>query len=253
MKPKRHPVTEIFGPTVQGEGVDQGLPVHFIRLGGCDYRCTWCDTPHAVLPARVREAPWLVAEEIVDRVLALGGAPTWVVISGGNPALHRIEELIDRLHAVAFRVAVETQGTRWPVWLESCDRLCLSPKGPSSGMAAGRDVDVNLARASDANHRLGPGWAFVKVVVFDDADYEFARRIHEQAPALPFFLSAGNDAGQTVASPDRIDHRSQAEIRADLLERSRWLVERVVQDPAMRDVQVQSQYHVLMWGNERGR
>src|SRR5262249_776223 len=41
-------VSEIFGPTIQGEGVLIGLPTVFVRSGGCDYRCSWCDSMHAV-------------------------------------------------------------------------------------------------------------------------------------------------------------------------------------------------------------
>jgi 7-carboxy-7-deazaguanine synthase len=176
-----------------------------------------------------------------------------VVLSGGNPALHKLDRLVDRLHAAGLCVAVETQGSHWPHWLESCDRVCLSPKGPSSGMVAGEAVRLNVARAAEVAAERGRGWAFAKVVVFDEADYAFAREIHMGAPELPMFVSAGNDAGATVAAPDRVDARSVAEVRGDLLDRSRWLVERVMADEAMRDVQVQSQYHVLLWGNELGR
>ena len=41
-------ISEIFGPTIQGEGVLIGQPTVFVRIGGCDYRCSWCDTLHAV-------------------------------------------------------------------------------------------------------------------------------------------------------------------------------------------------------------
>ncbi|TIU92326.1 MAG: 7-carboxy-7-deazaguanine synthase QueE, partial [Mesorhizobium sp.] len=41
-------VSEIFGPTIQGEGMLIGLPTVFVRTGGCDYRCSWCDSLHAV-------------------------------------------------------------------------------------------------------------------------------------------------------------------------------------------------------------
>ncbi|HEY4277045.1 MAG TPA: 7-carboxy-7-deazaguanine synthase QueE [Conexibacter sp.] len=250
---RRHPVVEVFGPTVQGEGIDQGLPVHFVRLGGCDYRCSWCDTPHAVLPERVRQAPRLTSEEIVARVDALAGAPRWVVVSGGNPALHQLDDLVERFHAAGYRVAVETQGSQWRPWLERCDRLCLSPKPPSSGMEAGEIVHEQIARAAKLAAERERGWAFVKVVVFDEADYAFARDIHLRSPQLPFYLSAGNDAGQTVAAPDRVDRRSVAEVRDDLLRQSLWLVDKVLADDAMRDAQVQSQYHVLLWGNTQGK
>jgi 7-carboxy-7-deazaguanine synthase len=243
------PVAEIFGPTIQGEGIDQGLPVHFVRLGGCDYRCGWCDTPHAVLPEQVRAAERLTAETIVDRVVELGGAPRWVVLSGGNPALHDLSELVLRLQGAGYRVAVETQGSRWRDWLLHVDRLCISPKPPSSGMPARWDVlDAFLDRAEAGADDL----TFLKVVVFDDGDYDYARELHAREAGLPLFLSAGNDAGATVAEPERVDARSPAQVREDLCARSLWLSERVIADPAMRDVRVQSQYHVLLWGNRRG-
>src|SRR3954449_7996150 len=80
------PVIEIFGPTIQGEGAEAGLPTHFVRLGGCDYRCAWCDTMYAVDPATVRAASErLAAAEVVERLRGLDGHPEWVTISGGNP------------------------------------------------------------------------------------------------------------------------------------------------------------------------
>ena len=49
-------VVETFGPTIQGEGPYAGRVCHFVRFGGCDYRCTWCDSMHAVDPGLVRIA-----------------------------------------------------------------------------------------------------------------------------------------------------------------------------------------------------
>src|SRR3954451_23575028 len=102
---RAHPVIEIFGPTVQGEGAEAGIPTHFVRLGGCDYRCSWCDTMYAVDPASVREnARRLTADEILDRLATLEGRPEWVTISGGNPALHRLDGLVFRLHQQDYKV-----------------------------------------------------------------------------------------------------------------------------------------------------
>ena len=65
---KTFPVIEIFGPTIQGEGAEAGLPTHFVRFGGCDYRCSWCDTMYAVDPAVVRAtAERLSGDAIVAR------------------------------------------------------------------------------------------------------------------------------------------------------------------------------------------
>ena len=57
---RTHPVIEVFGPTIQGEGAEAGLPTHFVRFGGCDYRCSWCDTMYAVDPAVL----WATAERL---------------------------------------------------------------------------------------------------------------------------------------------------------------------------------------------
>ena len=88
-KARAWPVAEIFGPTVQGEGIDQGAVVTFVRFGGCDFKCSWCDTPHAVLPEHVRELERLDAITISERLNMLDGYARWVVLSGGNvdPAL----------------------------------------------------------------------------------------------------------------------------------------------------------------------
>src|SRR4051794_18926410 len=133
---KTFPVIEIFGPTIQGEGAEAGLPTHFVRLGGCDFRCSWCDTMHAVDPAEVRaRATRMSGEEIAETVARLAGQPHWVTVSGGNPALHEFGECVALLQERGFRVAAETQGSLWRDWLATLDRLTISPKPPSSGMA----------------------------------------------------------------------------------------------------------------------
>jgi 7-carboxy-7-deazaguanine synthase len=53
VKTRTYPVVEVFGPTIQGEGALAGLPTLFVRFGGCDYRCSWCDSLLAVLPEQV--------------------------------------------------------------------------------------------------------------------------------------------------------------------------------------------------------
>lgn len=246
---KHHPVTEIFGPTIQGEGELQGTPSFFVRFGGCEYRCEWCDTPHAVLPQAVRQSRKMTAEQIVDELRALTPGPKWVVLTGGNPALHDLTELVDKLHTWSYRVAVETQGAKFSNWLKWCDSLCVSPKPPSAKLSP-RDVEIRLStfmrRVMD-DTRL-----FFKVVVFDQTDYEWARELHERYKEVPMYLSAGNDAGRTVGNPSRIDERTRDQIARDLIRRFRWLTNYTMVDTRMCDVRIQSQQHVLLWGNERG-
>lgn len=252
------PVVEVFGPTVQGEGIDQGIPCAFVRFGGCDYKCEWCDTPHAVLPELVREATRCTPDAIMRRLGDLSGPlPLWVVLSGGNPALHELGDLVHMLHVDKRRVSVETQGSRWKQWLSGVDRLCVSPKPPSSGMGNNLDqLAAFMANAlvADAMNQdiVEPVWMFLKIVVFSEADLDYAELVHERWPEVPMFLSAGNDAGRTVAQPDRLDPRSLREVREDLLDDSEHLVDAVLKRPSMHDVRVQSQYHVLLWGNVQG-
>lgn len=258
------PVVELFGPTIQGEGVDQGTLAHFVRFGGCDYRCSWCDTPHAVLPEEVRSnATRMSAEEIGNALAARSDVP-WVILTGGNPAILNLAELVAELHRREFHVAVETQASRCPGWLAHVDRLCLSPKPPSSGMFTGFDspkwqeVEETLAEVKQqmANALLPPEWAFLKLVVFDEADLEWAEQVHTLHPEFKLYLSAGNDAGRTVGNPTREDRRSVDEVRLGLIEQSKWLTEKVFASDVLTQsdqVVVQSQYHVLLWGNEMGR
>jgi 7-carboxy-7-deazaguanine synthase len=242
------PVIEIFGPTIQGEGPDAGMPCNFIRLGGCDYRCTWCDSMHAVDPALVREhAKRMTAERIVALLDELPGTADLVVISGGNPALHDLEDLVRLLKASGRIVSVETQGSRWRRWLESVHRLVVSPKPPSSGMATTEHMRAFwdfMARADAASKRPA-----IKVVVFDHVDFDWAVQLKLNLEAsyegLPFFVSAG-----TNVMGEDFPLRYQ---RQGICERYQWLCEHVAAEPAFADAKVLPQLHALAWGQEKGR
>ena len=85
-------ISEIFGPTIQGEGTLIGRPTVFVRTGGCDFRCAWCDTLYAVLPQFKNDWRKMSAPEIVAQVLALSQQqPILITLSGGNPALQPLE------------------------------------------------------------------------------------------------------------------------------------------------------------------
>jgi 7-carboxy-7-deazaguanine synthase len=128
-------ISEIFGPTIQGEGLLIGLPTVFVRTGGCDYRCSWCDTLHAV-DSEYRDT-WkpMPVEAIWQEVRRLsGGVPLTVSLSGGNPAIQPLGVLIAKGQGEGYRFALETQGSIAKDWFADLDHLVLSPKPPSSGM-----------------------------------------------------------------------------------------------------------------------
>lgn len=245
-------VAEIFGPTIQGEGRQAGLPAYFIRLGGCDLRCSWCDSPHAVLTEEVARLPQMDVIEILNHLCALDDGPEWVVLSGGNPALLKLDELVQALHMVGLRVMVETQGTVFNSWLWAADELCMSPKPPSSGNTVLHpQLSMFLSKFSETQKSS----MYFKVVVFDDIDYEYAREVHQEWPRFDFFLSVGNDDPSlaTVSQPLGWECPSVKYTRKKVLEKTSWLMDKVKTDPQMSDVRVLPQLHVLAWGNQRGR
>lgn len=234
------PVVEIFGPTIQGEGAEAGIPTHFIRVGGCDFRCSWCDTMYAVDPEVVRAtAERLSSQEIVARVEALTGRPDWVTISGGNPALHALADVVAGVRAAGFRVSVETQGSRWAPWLATVDRLTISPKPPSSGMATPRNAeqfDTFMNKAMTTAGSVG----VLKIVIFDDGDLAWARELAGRWPELPLYISAGTPV---PAGPN---------VRDVVGEHYRWLCEAVARESELAHGRVLPQLHVIAWKGATG-
>ncbi len=243
-QPRSIRVNEIFGPTIQGEGVLIGQPTIFVRTGGCDYRCDWCDTLHAVDP-RFR-ADWrpLSVETILAEIERLSGAePVLVTLSGGNPALQPLEPLIRAGQAKGYRFALETQGSVAQDWFALLDHLTLSPKPPSSGM----DTDFQrLDACFVASGGMQGGRCSLKVVIFDDADYLYARALALRYPAVPFVLQPGNH------TPPPLTDADPASIDLDgIMNRLRWLIDRAQADH-WYTARILPQLHVLIWGNERG-
>ncbi len=114
------PVVETFF-SVQGEGHHTGTPVQFVRLGGCDVGCPWCDTKES-WDADVH--PNYKVEDILEEV-KMEQVRT-VVLTGGEPTSHPLTLLTDALHAADISVHLETSGAH-PL-SGSFDWLCLSPK-----------------------------------------------------------------------------------------------------------------------------
>ncbi|PSS64046.1 7-carboxy-7-deazaguanine synthase QueE [Ensifer sp. NM-2] len=232
-------VSEIFGPTIQGEGVLIGQPTVFVRTGGCDYRCSWCDTLHAVDSEHREQWQPMSVEEIWMEVRRLsGGVPLTVSLSGGNPAIQPLGPLIDRGHGEGYRFALETQGSVARDWFADLDVLVVSPKPPSSGMETDfAKLDECLAMAA--------GMTVLKIVVFDDRDYAYAKDMAGRYPALPVYLQPGN---HTPPPPD--DESATVDIDG-VMNRMLWLVDKVTGDKWF-DARVLPQLHVLLWGNRRG-
>lgn len=233
------PVVEVFGPVVQGEGVMIGRKTHFVRFGGCDYRCTWCDTLYAVLPSEVRKnASPMTTDDIMAIIVKLGlsGSTRWVTLSGGNPALLDLTELVERLRATMYRTAVETQGSVYRPWLGEVDCLTISPKPPSAGQQDRQQgalfwdtLDTIVTCNINSN---------LKIVVADEADFQFAVKVRREWPKVPMTVQPCNRVGEYAPEQQ--------------LEKYRWLAERTLQEFTMSEVLVLPQLHALAYGDRRG-
>lgn len=240
-----YPVIEVFGPVVQGEGPAAGRPCYFVRFGGCDYRCSWCDSMYSVDPEEVREhATRMSAKEIHAALKDLPGGPMTVILSGGNPALHDLGDLVRLLQTKGgLHVHVETQGSVWRPWLAKVDKLIVSPKPPSSGMVTPAHVEAFDRFMTEVyeSPRVGQ-WCALKVVVADEDDYMWASGVHAAYSEVPFYLS--------VCTPQTVNTLSG--LRGFVGERYKWLCERAAPDPDMSDAVLLPQLHVIAHGAARG-
>ncbi|QAY68291.1 7-carboxy-7-deazaguanine synthase QueE [Paenibacillus protaetiae] len=238
---KRIPVMEIFGPTVQGEGMVIGQKTMFVRTAGCDYSCAWCDSAFTWDGTGKDEIAMMSAADIMAELRRVGGSRfSHVTLSGGNPLLlAALGELVRELHEAGMTVAVETQGSRWQDWLLDIDEVTLSPKPPSSGMKTDwGKLDEIVSRLSGADRSFS-----LKVVVFNDEDFEYAVSVHERYPGVPFYVQTGND-DLTETDHAKLLRKSMAQYEQ--------LVERTMASDKLRHVRVLPQLHMWLWGNKRG-
>ncbi|MBI5974023.1 7-carboxy-7-deazaguanine synthase QueE [Staphylococcus canis] len=232
------PVLEIFGPTIQGEGRVIGRKTMFVRTAGCDFRCSWCDSKFTWDGSMKEEIQMMTADDIFESLQRIGDARfDHVTISGGNPALIAgLQSFIDLCESKQIKTALETQGSFFKPWMRQIDDLTISPKPPSSGMKQNLDIlDDVIRQCVQESINL-------KVVIFDEQDYEFAKIIHHRYPKIPFYLQVGNPYLE-----DEVDaHTSK------LLSRYENLVQMVMDSSDMNDVYVLPQLHTLLWSNQKG-
>ncbi|MFC3420366.1 7-carboxy-7-deazaguanine synthase QueE [Salinicoccus hispanicus] len=234
------PVLEIFGPTFQGEGAVIGQKTMFVRTAGCDYSCSWCDSAFTWDGSQKENIRMMTADEILASLDELAaGNYNHVTISGGNPALLKnMQDFVIKAKERGIRLAVETQGTVFQEWLSEIDDVTISPKPPSSGMI----TDFEKLEHVMAGLDQGPAHYNLKVVVFDEKDFEYAADVHRKYPHVDFYLQVGNPF-----LGDNVDNHTSR-----LLERYENLVDMTMADARMNDAKVLPQLHTLLWSNKQG-
>jgi 7-cyano-7-deazaguanosine (preQ0) biosynthesis protein QueE len=225
-------ISEVFGPTFQGEGPSTGRRAGFVRLGRCNLDCIWCDTPYTWDWDRYDPAAELhtvPVDEIVARLAAM--TPEIVVVTGGEPLLQQrhLVPLLEACGARGWAVEVETNGTCAPDdrVAELVSRWNVSPKLANSGIA---DPDRRLRRGALAA-LLATGRAVFKFVATSVDDLDEIAAVVDAHGLAPVWVMPEGTTPQVV------------------LARARGLADEVI----ARGWNLTPRLHILLWGDQRGR
>ena len=206
-------VTEIFH-SIQGESTYAGLPCVFVRLTGCNLRCTWCDTEYSFYGGEK-----MTLDQVLEKVRSYG--ERLVEVTGGEPLLQKeVYPLMERLLGEGYRVLLETSGERSIAQVPREVVKIVDVKCPDSG-AAGTFDPTNFDHLAPHDQ--------VKFVLASRRDYEFARD----------FIRRHGLVGRVAAVI-----LSPVHGRMDLQELAAWiLADRL-------EVRFGYQLHKLIWGAE---
>lgn len=138
--------------TIQGEGFYQGQAAYFIRLGGCDVGCVWCDVKESW---NASDHPLVSVNEIVEKVKN-SGSPV-AVVTGGEPLMYDLTILTASLQQAGIRTHIETSGV-YPI-SGSWDWVCFSPKKFKA-------PDPSVPRFANE----------LKVIVYNSSDFDWAEK-----------------------------------------------------------------------------
>lgn len=231
-------VSEVFGPTIQGEGPGIGEPAVFLRLAGCNLACSWCDTPYSwdwKRYDRTEQVHRMSPGQVVDQIDTLRRKTsdpfgTCVVITGGEPLLQqdRLGPVIEPLSGATW-FDVETAGTIVPndTLFYYIRRFVVSPKLDHSGNPLPKR---RVPAALDALRETGR--AFWKFVVQDPSDFgelDDIVKVHRIDPGRVYVMPEGRTVEQIA--------KHTAAVAQATIDRGYNLTTRL---------------QVLAWGDERG-
>jgi len=225
-------ITEIY-KSIQGESTYAGLPCVFVRLTGCNLRCSWCDSEFSFYGGRK-----MSSEDVMAEIERSSPAPGLVEITGGEPMLQEKEvvPIMERLLAAGYTVLLETSGERPLSRVPKSVVKIVDVKCPHSGEPDTFAME-NLGSLNSHDE--------VKFVLSDRIDYEFARdfvaqhRLAERVHAVLFSPAFRKDAtGARDASHCLLDPRQLADwILADNVPaRLSLQIHKFVWDPAAKGV-----------------
>jgi organic radical activating enzyme len=170
---ERLPVVEMFY-SLQGEGCHSGKAAFFVRLGGCDIHCEFCDSKSTW---DARRFPLFPTNEIVERALE-SGADT-AIVTGGEPLIHNLDNLCALLKEAGIACFLETSASC--AFSGEWDWVCISPKPQSPPSVK------NLQQANE-----------LKIIIKYPSDFDFAEEMAAMAPSCLLFLQPEWSVAQTI-------------------------------------------------------
>jgi 7-carboxy-7-deazaguanine synthase len=205
-------INEIF-KSIQGESSYTGLPCAFIRLTGCNLRCSWCDTEYAFYEGNAMEV-----EQVLDKVKKY--KVNLVEITGGEPLMQKeVYKLMDALLAKSYEVLLETGGSLSVAEVPKAVVKILDLKCPGSGELLQNDYsNLDILDAKDE----------VKFVLLDRADYDWCRKTikkYSLAKKVKILVSPVYD-------------------KLDLKDLATWVLEDKL------PVRLQTQLHKVIWSKD---
>jgi len=212
MNTKKIKINEIFY-SLQGEGIDAGLPTIFIRLTGCNLRCNYCDTRYAFY-----EGKYMAIDEILESIKKWNSRR--VCITGGEPLLQKnVYGLIEKLLEKGYEISVETNGSISIMKLSKMDvKIKMDIKLPSSGMHDKMLFgNISLLRGDDE----------LKFIIWNRDDYKYAKDI----------IARYKPRCQIIMQP----------VWGSKIKLAEWILKDEL------DARYSIQLHKILWGNERGR
>jgi 7-cyano-7-deazaguanosine (preQ0) biosynthesis protein QueE len=219
-------VSEVFGPTWQGEGPSAGLRAGFVRLGRCLLDCQWCDTSYTWDWQRHDPGVELSHRTVASVVAELDGmAVTTVVVTGGEPLLQQggLGELVASCHQRGWRVEVETAGVLEPAL--DVDQWNVSPKLANSGVAPERRYKPEILLRFQATGR-----AAFKFVACTPGDLDEVATIVDECGLTNVWIMPEGTTPDAITS-------GMAELAPAVLDHGWNLTPRL---------------HILIWGDRRG-
>ena len=239
-------VSELFGPTVQGEGPSVGRRCYFLRLGGCNQHCKWCDTaytwrftddhPHDFAPVynKKEQLTTYTVDEVYSKLIKHIDDNTLLVVSGGEPMLQAnyLSELFYMLKSKTplTRIEIETAGTIYNEMLSHNGIVFfnVSPKLENSGNPKELRYRPDELKKLNQTNR-----AIFKFVVSELSDFVEIEEIVNEV---------GIDNSKVYIMPLGIDSQTIDDTLAT-----------VAQEAIDRKWNLTSRLHVTLWGNQRGK